>query len=615
MHTFIQKHRLFVIAVALLWLKMYIVHRFFFDLQVENILQEILVFINSASSILILCGVSLLFSANIRNKIIIGLSVLTSIILFANLVYYRFFSDFITLSVLFQTNNASDLGSSILTLIHPADIFLFTDIIVLIIIAKLFDNQENRVSKKQIVSIFAVGIVMFAFNLGLSEIDRPQLLTRSFDRTMIIKNIGILNYHVYDMTLQSKVSAQKVFAESGKINEVEAFVKEVKTEPNHAFRGMAKGKNVFVISLESTQSFVLNRSVEGKEITPFLNQLINESYYFPNFYHQTGQGKTSDAEFLVDNSLYPLPSGAVFFTHAQNEYNGLPEIISEEGYYSVVFHPNNKTFWNRDAMYDSLGYDDFFSESDFDIDESNSVGWGLKDEEMFKQSIEHLKTLPEPYYVKYITLTNHFPFELDEEDQYIPEWTSNSETVNRYFTTVRYTDEAVKSFFQKLKEEGIYEKSVFILYGDHYGISANHNEAMSEFLGEEITPFQQVQLQRVPMLIHIPGEEGETIETIGGQIDLKPTILNLLGIDPGEDIEFGSDLFSRDRAELTVLRDGSFITKNYVYTKNKCYEKQNGSEVNIDNCEPFMKKAELQLDYSDQIIYGDLLRFYNEKED
>ncbi|MFP3490372.1 hypothetical protein R0K20_22500, partial [Staphylococcus sp. SIMBA_130] len=83
----------------------------------------------------------------------------------------------------------------------------------------------------------------------------------------------------------------------------------------------------------------------------FLNDLIDESYYFPNFYHQTAQGKTSDSEFILENSLYGLPSGAVFFTHSGNEYNASPEILSENGYYNAVFHANNKSFWNRDVMY------------------------------------------------------------------------------------------------------------------------------------------------------------------------------------------------------------------------------------------------------------------------
>ena len=90
------------------------------------------------------------------------------------------------------------------------------------------------------------------------------------------------------------------------------------------------------MSLESLQTFLIGATVNGQEVTPFLNQFTKESYYFDNFFHQTKQ-KTSDAEFLVDTSMYPLDRGAVFFTHGNNEYTATPEILRQQGYYTAVF--------------------------------------------------------------------------------------------------------------------------------------------------------------------------------------------------------------------------------------------------------------------------------------
>mgnify|MGYP003418416430 FL=1 len=222
-----------------------------------------------------------------------------------------------------------------------------------------------------------------------------------------------------------------------------------------------------------------------------------------------------------------------------------------------------------------------------------------------------MKETGNPFYAKFITLTNHHPYTLDEEDATIGKFTSNSKTLNNYFQTVRYMDESIEQFFTQLKEEGLYEDSIIIMYGDHYGISENHNEAMAQYLEKEsITPFDSVQLQRVPLIIHIPGQEGETISTVSGQIDLKPTILNLLGLDANEDIQFGSDVFSEEKLEFTVLRDGSFITKDYVYTQETLYDKATGEIVEDQSViEPYLEKAQTELGYSDKIIYGDLLRF------
>ena len=602
------------IATMMLWLKTYIVYKTSFDIKIESWKQEFILFINPLSFLLFLFGFTLFMNKKRRNRFLIIASFVTSFVLFANVMYYRFFNDFLTIPVLFQTSNMGDLGNSIFELLHVTDLFMFVDVILLSWFIRKNPNLSlnEKFTKRERNTYFIVSTAVLLFNLGLAETERPQLLTRTFDREILVKNIGTYNYHLYDILLQSKSSAQRALADSSEFIDIENYLKANHKNTNEDLFGVAEGKNVIVISMESTQNFVINNTIDGEEITPFLNDFIKDSYYFENFYHQTGQGKTSDAEFLIENSLYPLGRGAVFFTHSGNEYNATPEILKEQGYYSAVFHANNKSFWNRDIMYDSLGYDRFFSLTDYDVTEENSVGWGLKDKEFFDQSIEDLKNLPQPFYTKFLSLTNHFPFELDEEDKMVNEFTSNSRTLNRYFPTVRYTDEAIKYFVQRLKEEGLYEDSIIIIYGDHYGISENHNTAMGQYLGTEITPFESVQLQRVPFIIHIPGNEDDRVITkVSGQIDVKPTILGLLGVDTKNDVHFGNDLFSEDKLSFAVLRDGSFVTENYLYTNETCYDKSTGLATDVGSCEPYFEKAKQELMYSDQIVYGDLLRFYN----
>ncbi|WLD92061.1 LTA synthase family protein [Alkalihalobacillus sp. AL-G] len=611
-----SKYQALIITGVLLWIKSYLLYKIAFDLNIENNVQEFILLINPLSSVVFIMAFALFFSGKARNISVIVLNFVATFILFANMVYYRFFNDFITIPVLFQTSNMGDLGESITSLLYPYDLLLFIDVILMAVYLKLRNVEAPRVSSKKIGLTFAASLILFIVNVGVAETERPQLLTRSFDREMLIKNIGAYNYHVYDAIIQSKAKAQRALADSSEIVDIENYIRADYREPNPSKFGIAEDKNVVMISMESLQSFVINNRVDGREITPFLNDLIKDedTYYFPNFYHQTGQGKTSDSEFLIANSMYPLPSGAVFFTHSQNEYHATPEILDQENYYTASLHANNKSFWNRDIMYKSLGYDRFYSVKDYEVIPENSIGWGLKDEFFFEQSVEHMKEMPEPYFTKFITLTNHFPFSLEKEDEQIPEWTSEDGTVNRYFTTVRYTDESLKMFFESLKNEGMYEDTVFVLYGDHYGISENHNEAMSQYLGKEITPFVTTQLQRVPMIIHIPGDgKGKVMDTVGGQIDLRPTLLHLLGVDTKNTIHFGSDLFSKERQDFTVLRDGSFITKNHVYTEGKCYDKNTEKAVEKSLCQPYMEKAKKELDYSDRIIYGDLLRFIDPK--
>lgn len=613
--AFLKNHRkqynLVYAAVLLIWLKSYLVQKFAFDLPVEGWFQELILLISPISSTLLMIGLGQLVARKRHAAVMVAVSVISSLVLYCNVVYYRFFNDFITLPVLFQSKNMGDLGSSVSNLIKPADILMFADCFVLAWLAWGRKWTGAVLKRVHLVTVFAAAVAVFLVNLAMAEVVRPELLIRTFDRQILVKSIGTYNYHVYDLIVNSRMTTKKVFADSKDVVDAESYLKSQPEQVlNPELFGVAKGRNVILVSLESLQTFVLEREMYGLELTPFLNDLIEESFYFENFYHQTGQGKTSDAEFMIDTSLYPLPSGAVFFTHAQNTYHSTPSVLKEHGYYSAVFHANDKTFWNRDLMYQNMGYDHFYSVTDFEVTEENSVGWGLKDIPFFEQSMELAKELPQPFYGKWITLTNHYPFELDEEDKMVPEYDSNSRTLNRYVTTVRYLDESIKRLFDKAKEAGLYENSVFVLYGDHYGISPNHYRSMARFLGkEEITPYDHVQLQRVPLIIHIPGVEGRRIDTVGGQVDLKPTILHLLGIETPHGLDFGHDLLSPNHPSFAVLRDGTFITEDVIHTENACYDRLTGEQVDDELCEPYQDMAVQELKFSDEIIYGDLMRF------
>ncbi|WP_274362207.1 LTA synthase family protein [Paenibacillus thermotolerans] len=606
-----RKYNLIYTVVLLLWLKTYIVQRFYLDLPVKGWNQEFIMLINPLSSVLVVICILLLAVRKYHSFLSVVLSVVSSFLLFADLIYYRFFNDFITIPVLLQGDNMGDLWGSVFTLVQPRDAFIFADCVLLIGLLYFRKLKFSPLSSFKKVTAFGLAAIIFVVNLSMAEQARPELLSRTFDRQIVVKSLGTYNYHVYDAIISAKMGSKKVFASDDDYNTVKELVSDdSKPDADPQMFGAAKGRNVFLISMESLQGFALERSIDGQEITPFLNDLLKDSFYFENFYHQTGQGRTSDAEFLIDTSLYPLPSGAVFFTHSQNTYETTPKTLKENGYYPAAFHANDRSYWNRGNMYPSLGYERYFSVEDYVVNEEDKIGWGLNDISFFKQTVEKAKTLPQPFYAKLITLTNHYPFELPEEDRMIPEYTSKSRTLNRYVTTVRYLDEALKSFFDEVKKQGLYENSIFVLYGDHYGISEKHNKSMAQLLGiPKITPYDHAQLQKVPLIIHIPGMKGKRMDTVSGQIDVKPTLLNLLGIEHKDSLEFGRDLFAKNRPELVVFRDGGFVTNRYVYADNACYVRATGELADAAYCEPYQKEAADQLQFSDSIIYGDLLRF------
>ncbi|GLC88642.1 LTA synthase family protein [Lysinibacillus piscis] len=614
------KHSFMILAIIATWIKTVIVYHTSFDMKIENAMQQFILFINPLSFLLFIYGLSLFFKMpKGRNRYIITVSVILSVIVYGNVAFYRFYNDFITLPVLFQTSNFGDLGTSVTAIIEPWDVLYFADVIILILAKRYIPKMKEaiKVNVEFRRAFFVLAIAMTFLNLGLAETERPQLLTRSFDRELLVKNIGTYNYHLYDIYIQSKSSAQRALADGSELVEVNNYIRSNQAAVNPELFGKYQGRNLIVVSMESLQNFVINNQMDGHEITPFLNSLTQDkdTYYFSNFYHQTGLGKTSDSEFIVENSLFGLGRGAVFFTHGGNTYNSMAERLGENGYFTNVMHPNNKSFWNRDMMYKSLKVEKFYDVDSYQVGEGQAVNWGMKDTPFLEQSAALMKDMPQPFYSRLITLTNHYPFTLDPDDVMIPEYTSNSGTLNRYFQTVRYMDEALKTFFQSLKDQGVYDNSIIVMYGDHYGISENHNKAMAQYLGKEsITPLDTVMLQEVPLFIHIPGSgDGKEMTEVAGQMDLRPTILHLLGVDTSKDMQLGADLFSPEHENFVIFRDGRFVTDKYVYTGEVCYDKATGEEMDGAACQPYAEQATMELENSDAIINGDLLRFYDEK--
>ncbi|PLR96797.1 LTA synthase family protein [Bacillus sp. T33-2] len=614
-HILNEYRGFFLLAVIMLWMKTYAAQVTAFNLGIDNFMQKLLLFINPLGSSILFLGLTFLIKGRKKYLWLIIIDFIMTFILYANVLYYRFFNDFITLPTLTQTQNFGDVSGSVPSLIKPYDVLYFVDIAVLIILlaTRLVKMDANMFHRRRVAAIFMAGLAISAANLGLAEQDRPQLLTRTFDRNYIVKYLGMYNYTIYDAVQSTKASAQRVMADSNDITEVTNYTRSNYASPNPEYFGKAKGRNVIYLHLESMQNFLIDYQLNGEEVTPFLNSLAKDSstFYFDNFFHQTAQGKTSDAEFMLENSLYGLPQGSAFSTKGLNTYQAAPAILGQQGYTSAVFHGNTGSFWNRDEIYKSFGYDKFFDSRFYDMKPENVANYGLKDKPFFKESIPLLQSLQQPFYTKFIMLSNHYPYPIAPEEATIAPHTTGDKSVDSYFQTARYSDEALEEFFGYLKEAGLYENSIFVMYGDHYGISENHNKAMEQVLGKEITPVENAGLQRVPLLIHVPGVTGGTMHQYGGQIDLLPTLLHLLGIESKNYVQFGSDLLSPGHEQLVPFRDGDFVSPTVTSVNDKYYDTNTG-ELLKKNEEIVQLKniVEHQLDLSDKVVNGDLLRFY-----
>ncbi|VED29242.1 polyglycerol-phosphate lipoteichoic acid synthase LtaS [Staphylococcus warneri] len=608
----------FLMTVFTITIKTYFSYYVDFSLGVKGLVQNLILLMNPYSLIALVLSVFLFFKGKKAFWFIFVGGFLLTFLLYANVVYFRFFSDFLTFSTLNQAGNVESMGGALGASFKWYDFVYFIDTIIYLFIL-IFKRQwlsTKAFSKKFVPVVMAVSVALFFLNLAFAETDRPELLTRTFDHKYLVKYLGPFNFTVYDGVKTIENNQQKALASEDDLTKVLNYTKQKRTEPNPEYYGVAKKKNIIKIHLESFQTFLINKKVNGKEVTPFLNKLSSgkEDYtYFPNFFHQTGQGKTSDAELTMDNSIYGLPQGSAYSLKGDNTYESLPAILDQkEGYNSNVMHGDYKTFWNRDQIYKHFGIDKFYDATYYDMSDDNVVNLGLKDKIFFKDSADYQAKMKKPFYSHLITLTNHYPFTLDEKDASIDKPNTGDSTVDGYIQTAHYLDQALEEYVTDLKKKGLYDDSVIMIYGDHYGISENHNNAMEKLLGEKITPAKFTDLNRTGFWIKIPGKSGGINKEYAGQMDVMPTILNLVGIDTKNYIMFGTDLFSKQHNDVVPFRNGDFITKDYKYVNGKLYSNKDNELLTKKpkDFEKNQKQVEKDLEMNDSLLNGDLFRFY-----
>lgn len=623
----------FALLVFLFWIKTLIAYFTDFKLGAQGLVQYLIVLINPLGTTLLLFGLAFYFKrSRFFYPVLMGIDIANTLLLYLNVIYYREFTDFMTIATMTGYSKVNQgLSGSSLALTNLHDVFYWLDIVVILLLMlfRKIKFDPRAFSHRLAFAFTSVSLVVCGLNLMVAEMDRPQLLGRTFDRVYIVKYLGLDAFTGYDLIKSEHVSQMRKSATKSQLKTVEKFTKEHYAAPNKKLFGIAKGRNVIVIHLESFQQFLIDKKINGQEVTPFLNSLYHgqDTYAFSNFFNQVGQGKTSDAENMLETSTYGLSQGSLFATLGNdNTFQAAPAILKQRaGYTSAVFHGNVASFWNRNNVYKNLGYQYFFDASYFDTSGDKATGYGLKDKMLFADSIKYLQHLQQPFYVKYLTVTNHFPFDLDDEDKDSNFTTTNtgSSTVDNYFVTAHYLDQSLQEFFSYLDKTGLAKKSIIMIYGDHYGISNSENKNLASVLGknaDDWTDFDNVQMQRVPLMFVIPGSGGHggIYSTYGGEIDVLPTLLHLLGISTKRYIQFGTDLFSSQHDQVVALRNQDFVTPKYTSISGKIYLNSTGKLAKLTKQEKKQlradqKKVSEELALSDSLNEKNLLRFYHPK--
>ncbi len=561
-------------------------------------------FFMNLGGMLVLSSWTLLIDWQKRRWIWLGLLIAHSFLLISDMWYYRYFDDFLSVSLMSQMMQMGDVSSGFAALILPSDFLLFAD--SLIFIGFLFFMRKRtfavakKTRRKTAGLAFLAGMVLFAAPVTYSVVKEDQRLSRSVSDMRDYYQLGFWGYHGIDLLrgIQGAIAPDKALTTSE-----QQQIDETKTSDTS---GATKKPNIILVQLESFQASVIDQQVNGQTLTPNLNKLKEESLYFSSFYHQTHEGRTSDAEFITNTSLYPLKSGSVYTRFPDNEFDALPDLLRTNGYDTAAMHAYEKGFWNRDQVYQNIGFKHFFSQDDYP--KQKKIGMALNDKQFFTKSIKHMEMLKEPYFSFLVALTSHTPYEIPKDERQLDLSGYDDPMLRGYYQTIHYVDGAVGQMVKELKKKDMWDDTLVIFYGDHDSGLTNKDSEMQRELGIDNAVDAFELDRRVPLFIKKPNQDtGEIIRENGGQIDIAPTIVDLLNLE--SPYMMGNSLLD-DEPNLTAFRDGSFRYKDYYYESNltekagngTCYDVSTKKQVDRKMCQSQTKQVRKDLRLSDAII-------------
>lgn len=318
-------------------------------------------------------------------------------------------------------------------------------------------------------------------------------------------------------------------------------------------------RRVVVIFVESLESWVLERSVEGQELTPCLNRLLHEerTLYAPQVVTQVKGGRSIDAQLLVTAGLLPLENGCWSARCPHTAYPSLVKAFRQRhpGARALLFTPDKEIVWNQMIVAREFGFDSLLSHKHFRNDRTTGTGSRrrLCDGDFFDQCLEKLaepQMLPDTAgacYLQFVTYSSHHPFVIPEELHRIRLRQEMPRRLRDYLTAVNYVDHALGEFIAALRRNPRLSDAMIVITGDHEGLASERPALASNAAGRGL-----VSEGRFTPLIVVNAPAAMRCTDTVGQIDTYPTLLDLLGLDDYHWHGLGRSLLRADAPRAAV---------------------------------------------------------------
>lgn len=460
-------------------------------------------------------------------------------------MYAAVYMDLMPFSHLLLFDNVNTvLIDSAVGLLSIKDLLVFIPLLALIAVDWKLKGGK-RYGKKSVILSIAVAFVGY-FLAGVNNVlaisnDDYSLLqpyTTVYKTRGYVCDNGLVPYAVFSFV--NAVLPENLSEEE--LAEVDKFISEI---PKYRDNTYSQGeKNLIVVVVESMNSWLFNREVNGVRIMPHLDSLmrcegtISALKVFP----QVKDGRSSDGHFIINTGLLPLSSGSVATSYC-HPYPSLAKALKSKGYASFNMVCDDRLAWNQEKLSYALGFDTIYD---------STIGGKrldrIEDCDMFSNAVQKLKAMPQPFYAQLVTISTHQPGYKTDKPTALSQYKIQTDRVINALENFHTLDVQLWEFIEELKANGLYDNSVIIIVSDHNDVNYN------EFAGV---------LERIPedtycSFIALNTNVSKSLENVYGQVDIYPTILDIMGLNDYRWKGLGYSMLREVQPNVAAYCDGTF---------------------------------------------------------
>lgn len=429
--------------------------------------------------------------------------------------YYRNYLDIIPFSSFLLVENVSPLLlDSALASARWMDWLALFPTVLTAVVYKLFLQKRVRAERKRlwwpIVSIVGMALAFYSV-LSVRDIKSGQY-TAFIDRFMTypnnilyIDNNGLCGYTLYQLVTGLMPEPELSDEERAQID---AFFDEYPQYTDTLCVDNVQ-KNLVLIIVESLNSWVIGQQFGGIEVTPCLNRIVNDSNSIVAVHvlPQVKDGRSSDGQFMFNTGLLPLQSGAVATRYGNLNYYSIAKALKQRNYTAVNMTVDCNNYWNQAEASEAYGYD-------YNLDRLNGAEV-VPDSILMVRAIERIKTEKGHFFYQLITGSSHKPYDAPARPTALSGAEGFPDEEHNYMEVIHYTDRCIGAFVDSLRANGLYENTVVAIVSDH-------NQLLEPC---SVPGYNDTE---VAFVVANAGVK-YTHESVMGQIDIYPTLLDVMG--------------------------------------------------------------------------------------